>query len=161
MFGEALVMTAANSPYTCILASALLPSFLNVSFWLRGCFMFDSSLWLPVNNCKMLNEIVVVDAILLSVSHLVWMILIHSYPSCFVFYHIIYSLEMTSRNLALSTFVVSGAPWMVSDWWSHIDPKKGAFGLGNLLGCYCGTRYQKKRSTKLMKTTKQQKVGIR
>lgn len=154
-------MTAANSPYTCILASALLPSFCNVSFWLRGCFMFDSSLWLPVNSCKMLNEIVVVDAILVSVSHLVSWILIHSYPSCFVFYHIIYSLEMTSRNLALSTFVVSGAPWTVSDWWSHIDPKKGAFGLGNLLGCYCGTKYQKKRSTKLMKTTKQPKVGIR
>ena len=77
--------------------------------------MFESSLWLPVNNCKMLNEIVVVDAILVSVSHLVSWILIHSYPSCFVCYHIIYSLEMTSRNLALNTFVVSGAPWMVSD----------------------------------------------
>ena len=89
--------------------------------------MFDSSSWLPVNNCEMLNE------------KCGWRrnpgIRI---PSCFMdscpfvsiifFYHIIYPSGMPRRNLALSTFVVSGAPRMVSG--GAILILKGAFGLG-------------------------------
>ena len=137
-----------NWPTVC-----LVTLFPQSKLWLRGCVMFDSGLWLPVNNRKMLHE------------NCGWRCnpgiripscFTDSYPFVsimFFFYHIIYSLGMTRRNLALSTFVVSGAPWMDSGWWSHIDPKKGAFGHGNLLGCIAelNTIPQNRRITKSKK----------